>query len=239
MTEEESGSDRSYPQGFFEPPTGSCQILLVRHGQSAPYVPGQPFPLVDGHGDPPLSPLGQQQAERVGERLAVEPISAIYVSSLTRTHQTAAPLAQRLGLAPVVEPDLREVFLGEGEGGLFREMAANDHPAVVALRANQEWGEVPGAETSAQLTARTVAAVERIAAAHPDEMVAAFCHGGVVAAVYGHALGLGPMTMNGVRNSAVNHLVVDPALDGPDRWTVRTFNDASHAGPLSADDPVT
>ena len=74
----------------------------MRHGQSIPYVEGQPFPLVDGHGDPPLSPRGEWQAERVGERLADEPIDAIYVSSLTRTHQTAAPLASRLAMPHVV-----------------------------------------------------------------------------------------------------------------------------------------
>ena len=76
-------------------------------------MPGHPFPLVDGHGDPALAPEGEEQAERVGERLARLPIDAIYVTTLRRTHQTAAPLAARLGLRPMVEPDLREVHLGE------------------------------------------------------------------------------------------------------------------------------
>lgn len=224
-----------YPQRFYEPPAQAGQVLLIRHGQSQPFDPTNPFPLVDGHGDPALSPLGQYQAELVGQRLESEPITNIYVSSLTRTHQTAAPLAERLGIDPTVEPDLREVFLGEGEGGRFREMAANNHPAAVALSENREWGEVPGAETNQQLTDRTVGAVRRIAAAHPNELVAAFCHGGVIAAVLGYAMEVGAMSFIGARHTSISHLVIEQPGVGPNHWTLRLFNDGSHAGTLTGD----
>lgn len=225
----------TYAQRFYQPPLGSSQVLLIRHGQSEPYVPGRPFPLVDGRGDPKLTELGHFQAELVGRRLAEEPIGAIYVSSLSRTKQTAAPLAARLGLTPIVEPELREVFLGEGEGGRLREMAANDHPAVRAMRARAEWGEVPGAETNRQLTERTVGAVQRIAAAHQDGLVAAFCHGGVIAAVVGYALGIGAMTLTGARHTSISHLVIEQPATDPANWTLRLYNDGAHAGTLTAD----
>ncbi|MDA3039757.1 MAG: histidine phosphatase family protein [Actinomycetota bacterium] len=227
---ESSPTPKSYPQTFFEPPPGACQIILVRHGQSAPYVDGQPFPLVDGQGDPPLSPLGVYQAQRVCARLRHEPLTALYVTSLQRTHQTAAPLANVLGLTPRVEPNLREIHLGEGEGGRFRQMAAEGHPAVLAMRADREWGRVPGAETNDQLTDRTVAAVRRIAAAHPDEVVAAFGHGGTIGALVAFAAGVNPFIFNGTRNGAIAHLVV-----AGDDWVIRSFNDAAHVGPLTAD----
>src|SRR4051812_16780616 len=92
-------------QHRFVPPPGATTILLVRHGESAPAHPDRPFPLVDGHGDPELDPNGVAQAELLAERLQHEPIDAIYVTTLQRTHQTAAPLAAKLGLTPVVEPD--------------------------------------------------------------------------------------------------------------------------------------
>lgn len=111
----------TYPQHPYQPPEGTAQILLVRHGQSQPYDPLRPFNLVGGHGDPALTDKGHLQAELLGQRLEAEPIAAIYVSTLTRTHQTAAPLAARLGMEPIVEPDLREVFLGSGEGGRFEK----------------------------------------------------------------------------------------------------------------------
>jgi probable phosphoglycerate mutase len=212
-------------QTRFQPPPGSTELLLVRHGESAPFVPGDPFALKDGHGDPPLAPDGQWQAERVGERLASETIHAVYVTSLVRTHQTAAPLAARLGLVPIVEPGLREVFLGEWEGGVLRQRAAEQHPAYLKAQAEQEWAHIPGAESVAELTARCVAAVERIHARHPDERVAVFVHGGVVGALLAHATGARPFAFNGADNGSIHHLVV---LD--EEWRVRCFNDTSHLG---------
>ena len=220
----------SHPQPFFEPPPGACQVVLVRHGQSIPYVEGQPFPLVDGHGDPPLSPRGEWQAERVGDRLADEPIDAIYVSSLTRTHQTAAPLASRLQMSHVVEPDLREVYLGDWEGGLFRQKAAEEHPAVLEMRRTGDWGAIPGAETNEQLRSRTVGVMERLADSHADQLIVVVCHGGVIASLVGHAMGQPPWMYGGVRNASLTHVVLTE-----DRWILRSFNDAAHTGSLVAD----
>ncbi len=231
----DSPSPRSFPQTFFQPQPGWSQILLIRHGQSAAYVEGQPFPLVDGQGDPPLSPLGEWQAERLGERLADEPITAMYCSTLQRTAQTAAPTAARLGLDVTVVPDLREIHIGVGEGGEFRRMAADGHPAVLAMREKQNWGEIPGAETNDQLAARTSAAIQQIAGRHPDELVAVVCHGGVIAALLGYAIGRSDFTFGGARNASISHIVVTE-----DRWIIRMFNDGGHVGPLTADvDPPT
>ena len=58
---------KEYRQSRFVRPPGACEMLLVRHGESVPARDDQPFPLVDGHGDPELSPLGRDQAERVAE----------------------------------------------------------------------------------------------------------------------------------------------------------------------------
>lgn len=226
---------RSFPQHFFQPDEGSCQILLVRHGQSAALIEGQSFPMVAGQGDPPLSELGEWQARQAGLRLAGEPIQAIYATSLQRTVQTAQPLAASLGLTIGVEPDLREVHLGEGEGGRFRMMVADEHPAALALRRRNEWGEIPGAETNEQLRIRTVGAIERLAATHTNQLIAVFCHGGVIGSLLGHAAKVNPFTFSGARNASINHLVI-----APDRWIIRLFNDGAHTGSLTADaDPPT
>jgi 2,3-bisphosphoglycerate-dependent phosphoglycerate mutase len=219
-----------HPQPFFEAPPGACRIVLVRHGQSMPFREGSPFPLVDGHGDPALSPRGLWQAEQVAERLADEPIEAIYVSSLTRTHQTAAPLAGRLGIKPVVEPDLREIYLGEFEGGLIRQATAEGHPAIQKMHETGEWGHVPGAETNEALRARTVAVIARLASAHTDQMIAAVVHGGVIGALLGHATGAHQRTFIASRNGSLAYLYVTP-----EAWFVRSYNDASHIGPLTLD----
>jgi probable phosphoglycerate mutase len=209
----------------FQTPPGATELLLVRHGESAAFRPDEPFPLVDGHGDPPLHPQGEYQAERVADRLADEDIHAIYVTKLVRTAQTAAPLAARLGLTPVVDPDLHEVFLGEWEGGLLRQKAAEGDPTYLRVQEEHDWGHIPGAESWAALTERCLRGVGRIHAAHPDERVAVFVHGGVIGALLAHASGSRPFAFNGADNASIHHLVV---LDGD--WRLRCFNDTAHLG---------
>ncbi|HEY2429845.1 MAG TPA: histidine phosphatase family protein, partial [Acidimicrobiales bacterium] len=174
---------REYPQRPFSPPAGAVDLLLVRHGASASYVPGQDFALVDGHGDPELAPEGRQQAERVAVRLAAEPVDAVYVSTLRRTVETAAPLLALIGLEAVVEPGLREVMLGDWEGGMFRQKVAEGDPIAVRMIEEQRWGVIPGAEQDEVFAARVREAITRIAAAHADQRVVAFTHGGVIGEV--------------------------------------------------------
>jgi probable phosphoglycerate mutase len=195
----------------------------VRHGESAAAIEGQPFPLVDGQGDPPLHEEGLVQADRIGERLADEDIRAIYVSTLQRTAQTAAPLAARLGLEPIVEPDIREVHLGEWEGGALRTNVAGGNPIALRMRTEQRWDVIPGAEPAAAFRSRVQTAIARIAARHPDECVAVFAHGGTIGEILSIATGARPFSFVGGDNGSISHLVVLG-----DAWIVRRFNDTSH-----------
>jgi len=216
---------REYRQHVYRPPAGAADILLIRHGESLPARPGESFPMTGGHGDPALHENGHAQARAVAERLHREPISALYVTTLQRTHQTAAPLAARLGLTPRVEADLREVHLGDWDGGLYRIKAAENDPAFQRARDNREWGEIPGAETTAQLHARVRSGLLRIAQAHPDQLIAAVVHGGVIGAAMALACGADAFAFNGAANGSISRLVVRG-----DQMTVRGFNDCAHLG---------
>ena len=218
--------ETEYRQPRFAPPPGATDILLVRHGESAPARIDEPFPLVDGQGDPELAPDGVAQAWRVAERLALEHIDAVYVTSLRRTAQTAEPLLARLGMAAKVEPDLREVHLGEWEGGLFRKMVAEQHPIAMRMRAEERWDVIPGAEPAEQFAGRVRAAVERLAAAHPDQRVAVFTHGGVIGQVLALAAHSRPFAFGGADNASISQVVITP-----ERWLVRRFNDTAHLAP--------
>ncbi len=221
------GTHPAPPEGFrqyrFAPPRGATTILLVRHGESAPAIPGQPFPLRDGHGDPALHPEGEHQAELVSDRLAAEGVDAIYVTTLIRTHQTAAPLAKKLGLEPRLEPDLREVFLGDWEGGHLRERAAANDPIFERIFIEQRWDVIPNAESLEQFHARTQAGLARIAAAHPNERVAVFTHGGVIGQVLHHATQSQRFAFSGADNASISELVIDTG-----RHILRRFNDVTH-----------
>jgi probable phosphoglycerate mutase len=211
----------------FVRPAGATSILLIRHGESAPARPDVPFALVDGQGDPELVEAGQAQADLVGERLAEEPIAAIYVSNLRRTAETAAPLASRLGLEPIVEPDLREVHLGEWEGGIFRIRVVENDPLARQMFMEERWDVIPGAEPADDFARRIRDVLTRLAARHPDQTVAAFTHGGVIGRALSEATGSRPFAFGGADNGSISHLVLMP-----DRWMLRAFNDTAHLYPV-------
>jgi probable phosphoglycerate mutase len=214
---------RQLRQHRFTPPPGAVELLVVRHSESAAADPDRPFALVDGQGDPELHPNGRLQAERVGERLAHEPLAAIYVSTMRRTAETAAPLAVRRGLEPVVLADLREVHLGEWEGGLLRKHVADGHPIALRIQQEERWDVIPGAESAASLQGRVRAAVSTIAQRHPGQRVAVFTHGGWIGALFAIASGGRPFAFSGADNASISQVVVLG-----DHWVVRRFNDTSH-----------
>lgn len=200
-------------------------MLIVRHGESEPMTEGQALPLKDGHGDPALAVEGEEQAERVAERLAAsgERIAAIYVTTLRRTHQTAAPLAARLGIEPTIEPDLREVFLGEWEGGVLRQRVVDGDPIALEMFQQGRWDVIPGAESEDALRERVREGIERIAAQHPDELVVVVVHGGVIGTIMNLATGSTGFAFTGADNASISHVVVTP-----ERWIVRCYNDTTH-----------
>ena len=211
-----------YRQRPMPVPPGALDLLLIRHGQSQPYT-GSPFPLTGGHGDPPLSALGKRQAERVSDRLASAGLDAIYVTTLRRTAQTAAPLAARLGLTAGVEADLREVNLGEWEAGLYRKMVAENHPIARRMFAEERWDVIPGAESLVSFDGRVRASIGRLLAAHAGQRVAAFTHGGVIGQALALATGSRPFAFNGADNASISRIIV-----AHDRWFVRGYNDTAH-----------
>lgn len=231
---ENAGRESTPPEGFrqtrFRPPPGATTVLLVRHGESAPAHPDRPFPTRDGHGDPELDPFGRQQAELLADRLQHERIDAIYVTTLRRTHETAAPLAAKLGLTPIVEPDLREVYLGEWEGGEIRARAAAGDALFRRIMEQERWDVIPGAEVHEDFDRRVWAGFQRIVAAHPDQRVMAVAHGGVIGQLLHRVTGSRRFAFSGADNASISEVVASP-----ERLVLRRYNDVSHLLPLLDD----
>jgi 2,3-bisphosphoglycerate-dependent phosphoglycerate mutase len=216
---------KRYPQEDHSRPEGSIEVVLVRHGASEAAVADQPFELLEGQADPALAPAGRRQAEAVAAHLAREPLAGLYVTPLRRTAQTAAPLAALTGLEPVVVPELREIHLGELDGGAFRIAVAQRDPRIVEVFAQQRWDVIPGAETMEAFERRTRAGIERIAAGLASgTTVAAVVHGGVIGELCRQASGSRPFAFLHADNGSLTRLVLLP--DG--RWSVRSFNEAGH-----------
>jgi probable phosphoglycerate mutase len=150
---------------------------------------------------------------------------------LQRTHQTAEPLAAALGITPEVEPDLREVFLGEWEGGVLRVRAAASDPLFGQLFAEERWDVIPGAEPQTAFAQRTLDGVRRIAARHPGGRVVAVTHGGVIGQLLAAATGARGFAFSGADNASISEIVVETVADEDgraERIVLRRYNDVGH-----------
>jgi 2,3-bisphosphoglycerate-dependent phosphoglycerate mutase len=221
----------SYPQRRFAVPPDATELVLVRHGASTAAVRGEPFTLVGGHADPPLSAEGAEQAERVAARLADERIDRLFVTPLRRTSETAAPLAAARGLRPEVVDDLREVNLGAWEGGEFRiRMAERDPVAMQAMR-EERWDVIPGAEHSEAFAARVARGVAHVIAATGAGGVAvAVLHGGVIGEICRQVTRSRPFAFIHGDNTSITRVVAYAS----GHRLLRSFNDASHLDGVTA-----
>ncbi len=230
--------DGGVPQRRFTPPSGSTTIYLVRHGATQAAHPDRPFETRDGHGDPPLAAVGVDQARAVCARLeaehALEPFASVYVTSLRRTLETATPFLDATGLDGRLEADLREVHLGDYEGGVMRLKGAEGDPLVREVYTQERWDIIPGAETWDAFQGRCVAAIERIVGQNQGQRVLAFVHGGVIGAVLSHVTRSRNFAFVGADNSSISEIV---HMGQPiDRWALRRFNDMSHLDELRESD---
>ncbi len=125
-----------------------------------------------------------------------------------------------------MEPDLREVHLGEWEGGLFRIRVVEGHPLARQMFLEERWDVIPGAEPADDFARRVRDVLTRLAARHPDQTVAVFTHGGVIGRALAEATGSRPFAFGGADNGSISHLVLMP-----ERWMLAGLQ--RHRPPLS------
>ena len=157
------------------------ELLLIRHALPVRRE------VVKGPADPELSVEGFAQAERLAQYLASESIAAIYVSPLKRALQTAAPLARRLGVTPVVVDDVAEFDRTSNEYIPMEELQATNDPRWQKL-IDGVWDSTD--ETQEQFKDRVVGAFEKIIEQNSSTSVAVVCHGGVINLFLAHILGV-------------------------------------------------
>jgi probable phosphoglycerate mutase len=159
---------------------------LVRHGRTpttGQVLPGRERGL---H----LADEGRAQAEAVATRIAAlgtKP-SAVYASPLERTKETAAPIAQKLGLRVRVDRGLLEADVGQWAGRELKVLAKT--PEWSAVHGWPGGFRFPGGESFAEMSTRASAAVLRLVAQHPGESVVLVSHADPIKAVVAGAAGM-------------------------------------------------
>jgi len=159
------------------------RLILIRHGQTPNNILSLLDTAVPGPG---LTPLGEQQAAALPAALSDEAIDALYISNLTRTAQTAEPLAAARNLVPQVRDGLREISAGDME-------LKGDKPSVMSyMNTLKSWltGDLsvrmPGADTGLEVLERFDAVVNEAAATHGNGTVAMISHGAMIRFWAGH-----------------------------------------------------
>jgi probable phosphoglycerate mutase len=203
-------------------------LITVRHGETEWNVSGREM----GHLDSPLTALGRSQAEAIARRLSALSIDALYSSDLGRAAATAHTVGSMCGVAPQLDPGLRERHMGVLQGLGSREIRER-FPAV---RESYErlgyYPEIPGGEGIDERTKRGVRAFTAIAKSHPGQRVVAVTHGGLLTGFFEHVMGLGHG--NGARfRKAHGSYNAFGYEDG--RWFLVTWNDTSHLEQVSSD----
>ena len=89
--------------------TEPTRVIAIRHGETAWNVDTR----IQGQLDIPLSATGRWQAERLGNALRDEPITAIYASDLLRAWETAQYVSRATGVEVTREEALRERAIKE------------------------------------------------------------------------------------------------------------------------------
>jgi len=194
-------------------------VLLVRHAvtpTTGVKLPGRAPGL---H----LSDDGRRQADATARRLGKLPkLAAVYASPLERARETGLPIARVRGIALRIERDLAELDIGEWTGLSLKQ--ASRKPEWTIVQRHPSGFRFPGGESFPEMQTRMTAALARLVARHPGEVIAAVSHADPIKAAVAHALGT-PLDL-------FQRIVIAPASisaiayrrEGPAVLTVNSMN---------------
>lgn len=174
------------------------KLWIVRHGQSAGNV-ARDAAHEAGHSiidinirdvDVPLSPLGERQAQALGQWFASLPEEekpeVVLSSPYVRARQTARFVCQAGGVTGEARPPLVDERLREREFGVFDRLTTRGiqekFPDLAEQRAllGKFYHRAPGGESWADVIQRLRGALDTISLHHADQRVLIVCHQVVV-----------------------------------------------------------
>lgn len=194
-----------------------ARLVLVRHGQTDSNVTRSLDSRPPGA---PLNQLGLAQAAALGDRMAGDPVTAVYASHATRAQQTAAPVAATHGLAIEVVDGVQEVFVGDLEGRSDEPARAQFEEVYAAWVRGDLDAHMSGGESANDLRRRFLPAVSAIAGAARDTAVLV-SHGAAIRLAAAALLGDTAETQY-VPNTGLVILRADPAADTG--WTLEHWD---------------
>ena len=194
------------------------RILLVRHAptpETGTRLTGR-LPGVS------LGEDGRAAAIRTAENLSSVKLRAVYSSPIERTWETAVEIAAVHGLEPVADDGLLEVDYGDWSGRTLKSLVRLKAWRVVQMTPSRM--TFPNGENLADAQRRAVATVERLAAGHERQTIAAVTHADVIKAVVAHCIGTPLDQFQRIGVSPASVTVIDMPPEGPPRVTALNTN---------------
>lgn len=188
----------------------ATEVFFCRHGETDWNLSHK----LQGLTDIPLNDAGREQAGCIAEALGPKSLAAVWTSPLLRARDTAAAIAQAVGVELKVDERLRERNLGVMEGRTGKEIEAEFPEVWEAWKALKELPPEGKAEPEPEVVARVEAALFDLAAAHPGRSVAVVAHGAVLRALCRKTFG----------NASISTLQVGPGRS----WKAVHLDDGSH-----------
>ena len=181
------------------------RLVVVRHGETA----WNRDTRIQGHTDIPLNERGLWQANRTGQALRDEGVTAVYSSDLQRAVQTAQAIAEACGAPLHLDKQLRERHFGHFEGFTHDEILSRSPEEGRRWRSRDPSYGPQGGETLQDFYDRCVRVAERLACQHFGQTVALVAHGGVLDCFYRAATHVGleaPRSWK-IANASINRLL--------------------------------
>ncbi|HZP45076.1 MAG TPA: histidine phosphatase family protein [Candidatus Binataceae bacterium] len=162
------------------------RFIMVRHGESE----GNRDRRFTVSTETPLTDRGREQARRAARHIARHfAPEAIVSSPFGRARETAAIIADTLGLAVEIEHDLHERDLGCLKGHSYdalRDLVRTDP----AYDPNNGWAWKPeGGESYEDVRRRVMVVVEELRRRYAGREIVVVSHGGVMLSVWAHIVG--------------------------------------------------
>jgi broad specificity phosphatase PhoE len=183
-------------------------VYLARHGRTAYNLEGR----FQGHLPVPLDELGRTQARELAERAAAYGFRTLWSSPLLRARETAAAVAERIGLEPREDARLAETDSGDWTDKSFAEVHAQAPAEFESFVAGERAFAFPGGESLVHQQERVAEVLLEIERRELPALVV--CHGMVIRAALSWRAGRWLTHTERVPNGAL--VPLDPEPDEPD-----------------------
>lgn len=197
-------------------------IYLIRHAEAE----GNLYRFVQGHYNSEVTGKGLRQIHALSKRFEDIHVDALYSSDLKRTLLTSTAITVNHGLEPIIDPQLREIYMGVCEGISFGDMTYMDPQQMYYFNNDPDSWRAEDAETFGECTERIYNAISKIAAKHDGETVAIVSHGMAIRSFLAKVAGISSTDIRSMPhgdNTAVSLLHYDNG-----KFDIEYYNDNSH-----------